>query len=110
MKKTRYLFLLAVIFAVCLTLCACVHAGGTAEVKELIVERSMFSGLKQGDSIDIDKVSVHLTYTDGRYAEVADKCVFELDNELYNGQPLTVGEHFFPQSIRLPTVSIMLQA
>lgn len=95
MKKTRYLFLLAVIFAVCLTLCACVHGGGTAEVKELIVERSMFSGLKQGDSIDMDKVSVHLTYTDGRYAEVADKCVFELDNELYNGQPLTVGEHCF---------------
>lgn len=95
MKKTRYLILLAVIFAVCLTLCACVHAGSTAEVKELIVERSMFSGLKQGDSIDMDKVSVHLTYTDGRYAEVADKCVFELDNELYNGQPLTVGEHCF---------------
>ena len=95
MKKIRYLFLLSVIFAVCLTLCACVQTGGTAEVKKLMVERSMFSGLKQGDSIDIDKVSVHLTYTDGRYAEVADKCVFELDNELYNGQPLTVGEHCF---------------
>ena len=95
MKKNRYLFLLSVIFAVCLTLCACVQTGGAAEVKKLMVERSIFSGLKQGDSIDIDKVSVHLTYTDGRYAEVADKCVFELDNELYNGQPLTVGEHCF---------------
>ena len=95
MKKIRYLFLLSVIFAVCLTLCACVQTGGSAEVKKLMVERSIFSGLKQGDSIDMDKVSVHLTYTDGRYAEVADKCVFELDNELYNGQPLTVGEHCF---------------
>lgn len=95
MKKTIYIILLALIAATCLLLCACVQTGGTAEVKELIVERSMFSGLKQGDSIDMDKVSVHLTYTDGRYAEVADKCVFELDNELYNGQPLTVGEHCF---------------
>ena len=95
MKKTIYIILLALIAATCLLLCACVHAGGTAEVKELIVERSMFSGLKQGDSIDMDKVSVHLTYTDGRYAEVADKCVFELDNELYNGQPLSGGEHCF---------------
>ena len=102
MKKIRYLFLLSVIFAVCLTLCACVQTGGSAEVKELTIESSVFSGLKQGDCIDVDRVSVRLTYTEGRYAEVADKCVFELDYELYNGQPLTVGEHCF--SAKYPLV------
>ena len=95
MKKNIYIVLLALIAATCLLLCACVQTGDSADVKELTIEQSTFSGLKQGDCIDIDRVSVRLTYTDGRYAEVADKCVFDLDDELYTGQSLVAGNHDF---------------
>ena len=95
MKKNIYIVLLALIAATCLLLCACVQTGVSVEVKELTIDQSAFSGLKQGDCIDVDRVSVRLIYTDGRYAEVADECIFDLDDDLYSGQSLMAGKHDF---------------
>lgn len=95
MKKKFCIIILAVIAVICMALCACAPDEKPAEPKELKIEQSAFSDLKQGDKIDIGRISVRLTYSDGRYAEVADKCVFELNGELYNGRVLTAGTYEF---------------
>ena len=95
MNRKFYIFLAMAIVAVSLVLCACVPTGNTVEVKCLTIDQSAFSGLRQGDCIDVGDISVRLTYADGRYKEVSDYCVLEVDGELYEGQALAAGKHDF---------------
>lgn len=95
MNRKFYIILAMAIVAVSLVLCACVQTGGTVEIKCLTIDQSAFSGLRQGDCIDVGDISVRLTYADGRYKEVSDYCVLEVDGELYEGQALSAGKHDF---------------
>lgn len=95
MNRKFYIILAMAIVAVSLVLCACVPTGNTVEIKCLTIDQSAFSGLRQGDCIDVGDISVRLTYADGRYKEVSDYCVLEVDGELYEGQVLAAGKHDF---------------
>lgn len=95
MNRKFYIILAMAIVAVSLVLCACVPTGNTVEIKCLTIDQSAFSGLRQGDCIDVGDISVRLTYADGRYKEVSDYCVLEVDGELHEGQALAAGKHDF---------------
>ena len=95
MNRKFYIILAMAIVVVSLVLCACVPTGNTVEIKCLTIDQSAFSGLRQDDCIDVGDISVRLTYADGRYKEVSDYCVLEVDGELYEGQALSAGKHDF---------------
>lgn len=95
MNRKFYIILAMAIVVVSLVLCACVLTGNTVEIKCLTIDQSAFSVLRQGDCIDVGDISVRLTYADGRYKEVSDYCVLEVDGKLYEGQALSAGKHNF---------------
>ncbi len=95
MKKKNCLFLLLALVVACFVLCACVQKDDLSKLNGLTIDESSFDNLSEGDIIDVANISVRLTYTDGRYAEVVNECLLFLDDELYSGQPLNAGTHCF---------------